>query len=340
MALQSRKDELLIAWKAFDNNKTSEGWQTIPLSRSGPCRLFAGRHFPGNEEGLLIGFKSLNFSQFSQLPKGKGFVVSKADLGKEGDGIEWIVLTRQIGANLDLFILMVNDVISTLDSLSSASDEKIFTIFLSRIRAWQDFMRRDGQSVLTQQEEIGLFGELELFRNLVELGASPEQIVNAWEGPLNGVHDFSFLACAIEVKTTTSLVNFTITVGSLDQLDPLIKSPLYLAAVRLEESPSGKSITNQILELRNFFTDDYESLFMFNTKILQAGFLDSSADRYSKKFLKNEIFLMEVSDQFPYMSKNNVKKGIINAVYEIDLDNIGVSKFNANQVLEQLGVTK
>ena len=151
MALQNRKDELLIAWKAFDANKSSEGWQTIPLSRNGPCKLFAGRHFPGNEEGLLVGFKSLNVSQFSRLPKGKGFIVSKADLGKESDGVEWIALKRQIGANLDLFILMVNDVITTLDSLSTASDEKIFTIFLSRIIAWQDFMQRDGKSVLSQQ---------------------------------------------------------------------------------------------------------------------------------------------------------------------------------------------
>jgi hypothetical protein len=340
MALQSKEDELLLAWKAFDSDNTKEGWQTIPLTSNGPCRLFAARHFPGNEEGLLIGFKSFINFKSEQLPQGKGFLVSKADLGNGNSGELWIALTRQIGGKLDLFRHMATDILTTLDSLSGASDEKVFSMFLFRIRAWQDFMEKDRNLVLSSEAEIGLFGELEFLRDLIESGVSPRYAVECWEGPLNGIHDFNFIGGAVEVKSTTSLNNFIASIGSLDQLDPTIKFPLYLAGVRLEKSEAGRNVSSQVSDLRSLIKEDVEALFALNTKVVQAGFLDSSAAMYSKRFIRREIFLIEISGSFPYLSRANVAHGILNARYEIDLDVIEQTKLPTNYVLEQLGVTE
>jgi hypothetical protein len=41
-----------------------------PLALTGPRRLRAGRHFPGNEEALLVGFTSVHVPPAAQLPQG------------------------------------------------------------------------------------------------------------------------------------------------------------------------------------------------------------------------------------------------------------------------------
>src|SRR5215204_4698737 len=106
MALPSEEDELTAAWRALEGAERSAGWRTIHIAVGSPSLLLAGRRFPDNEEALLVGFAGKGTSLPQDFPQGRGFEVSKAELGAAGSGRVWIALCRHSAGRLDLFTMM------------------------------------------------------------------------------------------------------------------------------------------------------------------------------------------------------------------------------------------
>lgn len=338
MALQSRREELLAAWRALAGNQEGEGWRTIPVAHGGPCRFLAGRRFPGNEEALLVGFNSVRVPPGYHLPEGHGFLVSQASLA--GDGVDrvWIALGRQSAGSLDLFAMMTDDVVTTLQGLRDADDERLFNMFLARIKAWQDFMRRGGDGVLSPEAEVGLFGELEFLHNLISAGLPAATAVEAWQGPLDGIQDFILGPGAIEIKSTVSPSSFPATIGSLDQLDDSLTRPIFLAGIRLALTNSGRTLPDQVVGLRTLMADESAALSLFDTRLLHAGFLEGTADRYTRRFSRMTTRMLHVTDGFPRLTRANVAIEIRRARYEIDLDLISTGDLKVGHALRQLGM--
>jgi len=338
MALQNKTEELLAAWRALTGNPGSEGWLTIPVTHDAPCQLIAGRHFPGNEEALLVGFSSVNVPPAEKLPQSHGFLVTKTALGADTSGLIWIALCRQSTGSLDLFTRMANDVVLTLEGLRGASDQKAYQIFIGRIKAWQDFMSRNNNSILGPEAELGLFGELDLLKSLITAGMSATFAVDAWCGPIGGVQDFAIGTGAIEVKSTVSSNSFPAMIGSLDQLDDSLTQPIFLAGFRFVLSQSGITLPEQIEIVRNQLSEFPFAKNIFDSRILHAGYLDDHVDQYSRRFFQTEKKVFHISDSFPRLTRANVPNEIRNARYEIDLDIITITNTGLEDALTILGV--
>lgn len=338
MVLRTEMDELLAAWRALAGNSGTDGWRTIPITFGGPCRLRAGRRFPGNQEALLVRFGSARVPPAVQLPQGQGFLVSRADISGDGEQSRtWIALSRQSAGSLDLFALMADDIVTTLRRLKDLEDGRVLQVFLSRIRAWQDFMRCGSDRALGLEGEIGLFGEIEILRDLIaEL--SPSVAVDAWKGPLDGIHDFTFGAGAIEVKSTASPNGFPAAIGSLEQLDDSRIFPIFLAGVRLAPDASGQTLSEQIGELRGLLIDQPPVLAMLNDLLIRAGFLDGAAEDYVRRFSRAGVRIMRISDGFPRLTRSNVAAEIDKVRYELDIDRIVAPEISLEKSLQQLGV--
>jgi len=338
MALQNKREELLVAWRALTGNSLTKGWRTIPVFMHGGCTLRAGRYFPGNEEAILFGFLSIHVPSFDHLPQGRGFIIQKADLGGEEPMRVWIALCRQSAGNSELFTMMAEDVITTMEGLRGISDETLFQIFLERIRAWQKFMLQGKDDILSAESEIGLYGELEMLSNIISLGVAKIHCIDAWQGPLDGVHDFVFGNGAIEVKSSVSPVGFLAKISSLEQLDDSIIRPLFLSCVRLELNNSGQTLSEKIGHLRHLLQDDAGALSLFNSRLLYVGFLDSSGERYTRRFVTLGIRIMHVTDKFPRLTRANVAIEIRIVRYEIDLDLFPAEDIGLLNAMTQLGI--
>lgn len=334
MVLQNERDELLAAWRALSGTaQPGEGWRTIPLS--GQKSICAGRHFPGNEEALLVGFTGITLPPANQLPQGKGFLVSKVDIRDQGDK-HWVALERRPDGSLDLFTTMVLDITETIRSVKVVNEERSFHLFLTRIRAWQDFMRRGADAILGPQAEVGLFGELVAMVCSIKAGLHPAVPIEGWEGPQNGIQDFVLGTGAIEVKTTIATVGFPATIESLDQLDDAARQPLYLAAVRLRVDDNGVSLPQIVEQARTLAADD-PARNTLDTKLLHAGYLDAAAHHYQRRFTAMETRALLVTGEFPRLTKATVPAGITGARYEVDLDKVSAGTC-IREALVQLGV--
>lgn len=321
MALPSDREVLLAAWRALADSTGQQGWRFIPIATHACCQLRAGRHFPGNEEALLAGFRLATTP--AELPQGHGFAVLTVDMdfAMEPDRF-WFALVRQPAGNLEMFTLMATDIVSTLGVASDLDDRALFRLFLDRIRAWQNFMRRGQDGLLSPEAEIGLHGELILLGMLIDAGLEALPAVEAWRGPLHGLHDFETAAGAIEVKTTASEQGFPVKILSMEQLDPSLAQPLHLAGLHLSADPEGLNLADRAEEIRQRLRNDLATLHIFNTLLLHAGYTDTMADHYPRRFVHDRSRLLRVDDRFPNLIRSKIPSAVTTVRYEIDLDRI------------------
>ncbi|WP_087693412.1 PD-(D/E)XK motif protein [Pseudomonas sp. PE-S1G-1] len=331
------EEEMQAIWRPLAGDSPDEGWRSIAMAECGGCRLRAARSSPGNEEALLIGFPSLKLPAMNQLPNGHGFKVEKATLGEVGRGLNWLALVRQPAGSLDLFSSMVVDVLSTVQTSSDAKEELLFQRYLGRIRAWQDFMRR-GHEGLSAEEELGLVGELNVLSKLIEAGMPLFNSVDAWKGPLDGLHDFELGSGSIEVKTTIASEGFPACIDSLEQLDDSLRYPFFLAGVKLHLSEEGKNLVQHIDLLRQGFSSDPAALRAFDNCLVHGGYLDTHQNRYTRAFALTELVIHRVDEHFPRLTPFNTPLGVLRARYEIDLGLVQSQKISLNQALQELGV--
>jgi hypothetical protein len=331
------EEEMLAIWRPLAGDILDEGWRSIAVAEYGGCRLRAARNSPGNEEALLIGFPSLKLPAMNQLPNGHGFRVEKTTLGEVGRGHNWLALVREPAGSLDLFNSMVVDVLTTIQASSDAKEELIFQRYLGRIRAWQDFMRR-GREGLSAEEELGLIGELNILCQLIEAGMSFFNSVDAWKGPLDGLHDFELGSGSIEVKATIAGEGFPACIDSLEQLDDSLRYPLFLAGVKLHLSEEGKNLVQYINLLRQKFSSDPATLRAFNNGLMHVGYLDAHQKRYTRGFGLTELVIHRVDEYFPRLTPFNTPLGVLRARYEIDLGLVQSQRTGLDQALQELGV--
>ena len=330
-------EELLTVWQALAGCSTeADGWRGIPLASAGTCRLMAARKFPDNEEALLAGFQSAALAGDERLPEGKGFMVIRAD--PYGDGKTWIALTRKESGNLELFAEMVGDVAAAMDGAAHDGEACVMLTLLHRVRLWQQFMAR-GANSLGPEAELGLVGELDFMRVMLDAGVSIEEVLKGWVGPEDATQDFLIGTGAIEVKATLSTSGFPVKIGSLEQLDDSFIAPLFLAAVRFSRCEGGLTLPELVAEVQQRVAGESGAVDHLRRELMVAGYVEAHAPIYTRRFEMLERRILSVSEGFPRLTPGVIPAGIFRTVYQIDLDHAGNFVTDIDTTLRALGVS-
>lgn len=331
-------DEFLTVWTALSGlGDEEEGWRGIPVAPAGVCELMAARRFPGNEEALLVRFPTAHLAASERLPEGKGFEVVRAD--PFGDGMSWIALSRKESGSPELFAEMVSDVAGAMDADATEGETAVLRTMLRRVRMWQQFMSR-WAGPLSPEAELGLAGEIYFMARFLDESVSPDAVLRGWVGPDDAPQDFLLGDGAIEVKATMSSSAFPVKIGSLEQLDDAVASPLFLAAVRFARSEEGMTLPELVSEVERRFEGEPEAIEHLRERLMVAGYAEAHAGQYSRKFEPKESRILSVTKCFPRLTPGVVPAGVTRALYEIDLDHAGDFLRDFDEVLSQLGAIK
>lgn len=328
-------EEFAMAWQALSGNGGGEGWRCISVSPAGPCPIMAARRFPGNEEAMLAGFHSAKAPSKDALPEGVGFEVARED--PHGDGKTWIALTRKDSGGEEMFAEMVCDVVGTMDAFAGAGEDAVLRAMLSRIRAWQEFMRRTPRG-LSPEAEVGLAGELTFLDLLLEAGMNASSVVESWLGPTGGIQDFEIGSGSVEVKATLSGNGFPAKIGSLEQLDDSFRSPLFLAGVRFVQGGAGSTLGDMASALSEKLAATPGAAADFADRLVAAGFPPTHHGRYTRRFSTDSLRILEVDRDFPRFIPGNVADAIRRVKYELDLDRLPGEGLSVCEVIERFGV--
>ncbi len=328
-------DEFVVAWRSLTGDTPEDGWRSIPVRPARGCALRAGRRFPGNEEALLVGFLFAEVPAAEVLPDGTGFAVQR--VGKGDDGRTWLALTRRESGSIELFSAMVSDVAGAMDAEVSRNEITLLRVFLGRVRAWQEFMRK-GAHGLGPENELGLVGELCVLDSIIKAGVPPLLALEMWAGPLDAAQDFLVGMGGIEVKATLAARGFLASVGSLDQLDDSARQPLFVAGVRLARTETGRSLPDVVDALSHRLAGADGAEQIFTERLLAAGYLPAHRSLYTRRFAQAAFRVVEVTDGFPRLTAGTVPLGVLRAAYDIDLDRVPGENIEIARALTKLGV--
>jgi hypothetical protein len=201
---------------------------------------------------------------------------------------------------------------------------------------WQQFMSR-GTGPHSPEAELGLAGELFFMSLLLDAGVSHENVLSGWVGPDDAPQDFLLGDGAIEVKATMSSSGFPVKIGSLEQLDDAVASPLFLAAVRFAPGEGGVTLPEMVAEVERRLEGEPGAADLLRERLMVAGYSDVHAGQYSRRFEPKDRRVLSVSDGFPRLTPGVVPAGVTRAVYEINLDHAGDFLNDFDEVLLQLG---
>lgn len=331
------ENELSATWRALSGSETEEGWKLIRVAKLGQCTLYAGRRFPGNEEGLLVSFAGARVPGDRQLPKARGFEVAHVTLPGADVATSTIGLIREPQGSFDLFAMIAQDVVAVLEGSCNRTAQEMLQAFLRRVATWQEFMQRPGDQLLSAEAELGLFGELLTLDLLLDAGLEPLPAVEGWQGPEDGIHDFVLGSGAIEVKTTAASAGFPAKIGSLDQLDDGDHKPLFLCGQRLSLDKDGETLPDRVGLLRARL-DQSGALARFEVRMLHAGYRDAHAENYVRSFSSLESRILLVDEAFPRLTSAIAGPAIRRANYEMDLDLVSSETVSINEALASLGM--
>ncbi len=167
-----------------------------------------------------------------------------------------------------------------------------------------------GRAALSQDKEVGLFGELLVLGYLIDkIGAGSG--VASWQGPLNEEHDFVFEDVHLEVKTTSGEQRRHMMHG-FTQLVPLRGVPLSLISVQLTRSnhDGGRTLSQMVSQLRAQSGGHRPRI----DDALEAwGWVDEDAGLYTTFWTKrSESRAYDVDDRFPALTVDRLASVVPN----------------------------
>ncbi|MGP5609213.1 PD-(D/E)XK motif protein [Arthrobacter rhombi] len=215
---------------------------------------------------------------------------------------------------LTQFSLLVDDILEAVVRMPDHASQ----IARETLERWRELLRDDRMPVLSDNQLVGLLGELKF---LDEIGfLRGPGAMQAWRGPFGARHDFVFEDLSVEVKSTTVRETFPITVHGASQLVVPMSGRLLIRGYQFEASPSGESVPQVLQRLYERGLNRVAIL----SAVKNLGYDESDSGLYAgRRFELLTSRTVEVDEEFPRLTEETVPKWIMEAVtglqYSINL---------------------
>lgn len=193
---------------------------------------------------------------------------------------------------------------------------------VSAVDAFKEVLAGFGR--LSEQQEVGLFGELLVLNHLLTLFPRPETIRH-WRGPDGEEHDFEVGDEDIEIKSTTAEESRH-WIGDVRQLQPTAARRLWLLSIQLTGAGAGGASLPELIAQVEQRLHDPSSRDAFRGKLVALNWRDDLASLYTRRFrLRSVPEVFAVDETFPAITPARLEllgvdqSRIVRISYMIDL---------------------
>lgn len=306
------KETLAAIWESIPRAGQGLGWQSIAILPEAPCKISAAIRLPEELEAVIIETGATAILPSMKFPEARGFKVVLERRSPGPNGRVLVILQRTEGGSRDLFSQVAEDALQVAGG--AKTPETAVREFVARIIAWMKFMNELRDSGLSDDEEVGLLGEILVAGELLNV-MTAEAAARAWVGSTDGLHDFRIGSCALEVKTTLGVQDI-IHVFNLDQLDASAVDALYLFRVHLRLDQGGRTLPEWADQLLARSGDSANEV---RYKLILAGLSEVNRAQFTRRFVPQKIDAYRVDETFPHLCRANVPPAISHASYRLDL---------------------
>lgn len=256
--------------------------------------------------------------------------ISVEKLSSETNGIVITLLNQRF---LDTFSKIAADVISA--TMPMEAESEAVSIFTLKINSWRNIFSRGPMQTLSTEEQVGLYGELEFIKTLLNENFSTSEVIEAWKGADAEDKDFQFQNIGIEVKSSHKQDKL-VKISNIRQLDDAGYAELYLYYYSFAKSNGGtNTLPMQIDEIRSLLVGS-PYLEEFESKLLNVGYNDSDKVSYKSSYTMTYEEAYKIEDRFPKITSINVMQGVLDASYMVDLNICDDSVITYNDLIQKI----
>ena len=250
-----------------------------------------------------------------EIPESTGFSLSTVTLPGGTTTLELRLRSRTYA---DVFDALVRDLVEYSRGATTETDAVARVV--DRLRRWQLFIARTAPDGLSRSEQVGLFGELLVLRELVVPALGILAATEAWTGPAAKNQDFQHGGVAIEVKGSAAQQPQHVRISSERQLDDVGVAELYLAHVSLDERRgSGETLPELVESVRGLCEAAHEAA-LIETRLFDVGYLDEHAHRYEQTgYELRRLSTFLVASGFPRIVEGDLAAGVGDVHFSISL---------------------
>lgn len=325
--IESKIQNIITVWQALESQPdTTEGFKHHLIEVNPYFGLYGGYFFPEKKKSLLFGFPHA-FQEYSiTLPHGKGFSVSRTKSDQLDSKFDWITIVCNDANGEEIFTSMIRDLLNgIIERQTRLNGHQLLQFVIDRIIAWQNFLGKKRQPRLSKEQEIGLWGELFVFYQLLKLGVSQNILCSSWVGPEDGPQDFIFLEMALEIKSLVNQPLTRIKISSLDQLNYTTFSFLYLICNSLSIHPEeGLTLPSLVSQIDDSLEMNSTKVYFAN-KLIAGGYFKEYESYYDTPYLVQDQHIFLVDRTFPTLTPQSISKEIVQAFYFLDLTDINTN---------------
>lgn len=285
-------------------NSINQNSQYVRVTDSHPLELYIGK----NEKG----FPTLRYNGIFQPVKIVGNGILEIKQVKTINYVS-ILFSYIAKDNFSLFYNFCEDIINqTIDYKGNNGYLEI----VNRYNQWKK-MFYGSSKILSENEVMGLIGELLFLKNYCFRIYGVSIGLNGWSGPEPTHKDFSYKNEWYEVKSINSFKN-TVSISSIEQLDSAINGELIVYSFE-KMSPSFNGISlnalvGSVLNVMHYETDKD----IFFKKLKQVGYsYNEIYDNYVYNIINVDKYV--VNSEFPRIKADDLPDGIGKVQYEIQL---------------------
>jgi len=305
-------------WRALEATlPTGDDWRVRPPMPE-VCTRFLASLSASGERRFLIPLQPEEESL--EDTRSRGLSVRTLEMVEEGGvaGRFLVVECREVGG-YELFDL-VGEELATVVAVQPPA-----TAVTRVLAKWRRFWGQVPRSLLSRQEQIGLFGEIWFLYHWLLPLTTAGVATQRWRGPFGARNDFEWPNRAVEVKASTVVRGPVFRIGSLDQLDPPTTGELFLFTLRLREEASAIfTLPTLIADCRAAVEGDGDALGRYETALIQAGYSPAHDADYAQirwRIIGEKLY--PVSEDFPRINAasfaGELPPGISEISYTLDL---------------------
>jgi hypothetical protein len=294
----------------------ASGVVALRLRPESKFNIFAALDVATGHHFLVLKSNQADLRPLGALPAGRGFAVRFMNTAGDPEGVSSLEFELTDPGHADVFDVIGNDVLKNV--VQSAGDQAAFNTFISRIGEWQLFLDELPQGGLSEPMQQGLIAELWFMHKFLIAQVGPLKAVNAWAGPKAFAKDFQLTGLAFEVKASSGKQHSRFRVNNELQLDATRVGRLILFCVLLEPLVAGgMSLPEMVSTIRMDLQLDREAMVLFSQLLLQCGYAESDAGRYTTRYAIRSEHFFDVKDDFPRIVESDLRKGVGDVHYSI-----------------------
>ena len=262
--------------------------------------------------GIIINIEKLNIKN-NKFPKAKGWSFNFHN--------KKITMSVNEDKYKDFFVKLINLILIKV-YLEKLNGEKSINCFLKNLIFAKDFFEEENvPRKLTAEEQIGLFGEIQILKEILGKKFNLGTSLSSWTGP-SKKHDFTLPNTLLEIKTTSTDTK-KINTSSTNQIAPVYDKKLKLIFVQIKKNINGLSLNEAIDDYSKILKEESELLFNdFILKLTQCRYLDIHKSEYKQKYKIDKLNFFNINENFPYIKEYVVPDGLsdLSITYKIDLE--------------------